>query len=141
MLTLSHFFHSCSVLPNSIKRHTSKTDYLQQFRQVFGSQEAKDASNVVYAFVCKKKIPRVKSKSVVIYIGQTKQNLSSRYMKYAEAFCSGVNAPLYSYIIAQYGGIRIAYLPVQSLKQVEAELLNDYYKLHKEYPPRNSQRR
>jgi len=55
MLTLSQFFHSCSVLPNSIKRHTSKTDYLQQFRQVFSSQEAKDASNVVYAFVCKKR--------------------------------------------------------------------------------------
>jgi hypothetical protein len=61
-------------------------------------------------------------------------------MKYAEAFCSGVNAPLYSYIIAQYGGIRIAYSHRQSLKQLEAELLNDYYKLHKEYPPRNFQR-
>ena len=144
MLTLSQFFHSCSVLPNSIKGHTSKTDCLQQFRQVFSSQEAKDASNVVYAFVCEKKIRRLKSESTVVYIGQTKQNLSSRYMKYGQAFCSGENSPLYRYIIAHYGGIKIAYLPfgtAKSLKQAETELLNDYYKLHKEYPPRNFQRR
>jgi len=142
-ITLSQFFRSCSFLPNSIKSHTSKTDYLQQFRQVFSSQEAKDASNVVYAFVCEKKIPRVKSKSAVIYIGQTKQSLSSRYMKYAVTFRSGENWPLYRYIIAHYGGIKIAYLPpdiVQFPKQAETELLNDYYKLHKEYPPRNFQR-
>ena len=62
-------------------------------------------------------------------------------MQYAEAFCSGENSSLYSYIIAHYGGIRIAYLPVKSLKQAETELLNDYYKRHKEYPPRNFQRR
>lgn len=141
MLTLLQFFQSCSVLPNSIKSHTPKTDCLQQFRQVFSSQEAKNASNVLYTFVCEKKIPRVKSESVVIYIGQTKENLSSRYMKYAEAFCSGENSPLYSYIISHYGNIRIAYLPVQSLKQAETELLKDYYKLYKEYPPRNFQRR
>jgi hypothetical protein len=65
-------------------------------------------------------------------------------MSFAEAFCSGENSPLYRYIIAHYGSIKIAYLPFatpQSLKQAETELLNDYYKLHKEYPPRNFQRR
>jgi len=143
-ITLSQFFRSCTILPNSIQSHKSKKDYLREFRQVFSSQEAKDASNVLYAFVCEKKIPRVKSESAVIYIGQTKQNLSGRYMKYAEAFCSGENSPLYRYIIAHYGCIKIAYLPfdtAKSLKQAESELLNDYYKLHKEYPPRNFQRR
>ncbi len=137
-ITLSQFFRSCTTLPNSIQRHN-----LREFSQVFSSQEAKDASNVLYAFVCEKKIPRVKSESAVIYIGQTKQNLSSRYMKYAEAFCSGENWPLYRYIITYYGGIKIAYLAfgtAKSLKQAETELLNDYYKLHKEYPPRNFQR-
>ena len=144
MLTLSQFLLSCLTLPGNIQSHKSKKDYLREFRQVFSSQEAKNASNVVYVFVCEKKIPRVKSESTVLYIGQTKQNLSSRYMRYAEAFCSGENWPLYNYIITHYGGIRIAYLPVgtaQSLKQAESELLNDYYKLHKEYPPRNFQRR
>ena len=137
-MTLSQFFQSCKVLPDSIKSHT-----LQQFRQVFSSQEAKDAKNVVYAFVCEKKIPRVNSKSAVIYIGKTKQNLTNRYMPFAETFCSGKNRLLYNYIIAHYGGIRIAYLPfdtAKSLKRAETELLNDYYKLHKEYPPQNFQR-
>jgi len=144
MLTLSQFFHSCSTLPGNIQSHKSKKDYRREFRQVFSSQEAKNASNVVYVFVSQKKIPRVKSESTVLYIGQTKQSLSSRYMKYAERFCSGENWPLYNYIITHYGGITIAYLPfgtVQSLRQAETDLLTDYYKLHKEYPPRNFQRR
>ena len=143
-ITLSKFFRSCTTLPNSIQSHKSKKYCLREFRQVFSSQEAKDAKNVLYVFVCEKKIPRVKSESAVIYIGKTKQTLSERYIPYAEAFCSGENSPLYSYVIAHYDSIRIAYLPVgtaQTLKQAESELLNDYYKLHKEYPPRNFQRR
>jgi len=143
-ITLSEFFRICSTLPNSIQNHKSKNDCLCEFRQVFGSQEAKDASNVLYAFVCEKKIPRVKSKSDIVYIGQTKQTLYGRYMKHAEAFCSGVNSPLYRYIINHYGGIKIVYKHFgtpKSLKQAETELLNDYYKRYKEYPPRNSQRR
>jgi len=117
---------------------------LREFRQVFGSQEAKIAKNVLYVFVCEKKIPRVKSESDIVYIGQTKQTLYGRYMKYAEAFCNGENSPLYRYIIAHYGKITIDYKhfgTAKSLKQAETELLNDYYKLHKEYPPRNFQRR
>jgi len=139
MLTLSQFFRSCSVLPNSIKNHT-----LQQFKQVFSSQEAKNAFNVLYAFVCEYEIPRVKSESNIIYIGQTKQSLTNRYMMYANAFCSGENSSLYKYIIEHYGAISIYYLQFEtkeSLKQAETELLNDYYKLYKEYPPKNFQRR
>ena len=143
MLTLSQFFKSCLTLPGSIQSHKSKTGYLCQFQQLFDCSEARNASNVLYAFVCERKIPRVKSESNVVYIGQTKQNLRARYLKYAEAFCSGVNSPLYNYVITHYGGIRIAYRTIDStnLKQLETELLSDYYKLHKEVPPRNSQRR
>ena len=143
-ITLSKFLRSCTTLPNSIQSHKSKKYCLREFRQVFSSQEAKDAKNVLYVFVCEKKIPRVKSESNIVYIGQTKQTLCKRYMKHAEAFCSGENSPLYSYIIAHYGGIKIAYKPfgtAKSLKQAETELLSDYYKRYKEYPPRNFQRR
>ena len=139
MITLQEFFQKCEYLPDSIKSHT-----LQQFRQVFSSQEARDAKNVLYVFVCEKKIPRVKGKSNIIYIGKTKQTLRKRYMQYVVAFYSGENSPLYRYIITHYGGIEIAYKPfgtAESLKQAETELLNDYYKLYKEYPPRNFQRR
>ena len=130
-ITLSQFFHSCFTLPDSIQSHKSKKDYLREFRQVFSSQEAKDASNILYAFVCEKKIPRVESESNVIYIGQTRQNLSRRYLMYAETFCSDYNWDFYSYVIAHYGPVRIAYLSIdniKSLKQAETELLNDYYK-------------
>ena len=142
-ITLSRFFRSCTILPNSIQSHKSKKDCLREFRQVFSSQEAKDASNVLYVFVCEKKIPRVKSERNIIYIGQTVQTLYERYMPYAEAFCSGQNSPLYRYVIAHYGSIKIAYKHFRtpkSLKQAEGELLKDYYKWHKEYPPRNFQR-
>ncbi len=52
--------------------------------------------------------------------------------------------PFYSYILEHYGEIRIDYLPFdtkQALKQAETELLNNYHKLHKDYPPQNAQRR
>jgi hypothetical protein len=130
-------------LPNSIRSHNSKDNCLLEFRQVFGSQKAKDAKIVLYVFVCKKKIPRVKSKSDIVYIGQTRQTLYKRYMKYADTFCSGVNSPLYRYILTHYGRIKIAYKhfhTAKSLKQAETELLNDYYRRYKEYPPRNFQR-
>jgi hypothetical protein len=116
---------------------------MREFRQVFGSQEAKNASNVLYVFVCEKEIPRVESKSNVIYIGKTKQNLSRRYLKYAETFCSPYNWAFYSHVIEHYGPVRIAYLSIdttKSLKEAETELLNNYYELHREYPPKNSQR-
>lgn len=141
-ITLSQFINSSSTLPGSIQSHRSKDDYLREFRQVFGSQEAKNASNVLYAFVCEKKIPRVKSKSNVIYIGKTKQNLRTRYLRYAKTFCSPYNWDFFRYVIAHYGAVRIAYLSIEtskSLKEGETELLNDYYKLHREYPPKNSQ--
>jgi hypothetical protein len=142
-ITLSQFINSSSILPGSIQSHSKVEDFLREFRQVFGSQEAKNASNVLYAFVCEKKIPRVKSESNVIYIGKTKQNLSSRYLKYAETFRSNENWDFYSHIIAYYGPIRIAYLSIETSKSIEegeTELLKDYFKLHREYPPKNSQR-
>ncbi len=140
MLTISKFFQSCSVLPGRLQKNSFAND----IRQVFSSQEAKDAKNVVYAFVCEKKIPRVESESSVIYIGKTEQTLRSRYMKYADKFTSRFNWPFYSYVIAHYGEIRIAYLPLgtkEDIKQAETDLLNDYYKLYKEFPPHNAQRK
>lgn len=142
MLTLSQFFQSCSVLPGSIQSHKSNKDYVREFRQLFDSQEARNVSNVLYAFICEKKIPRVKSESNVIYIGKTKQNLSRRYLSFAQKFCSRDNWHFYRHIIEHYGPVRIACLTIdtaQSLKQAETELLNDYYESHKEYPPKNSQ--
>jgi len=142
-ITLSQFINLSSTLPGSIQSHISREDYMREFKQVFGSQEARNASNVLYAFVCEKEIPRVESKSNVIYIGKTKQTLSRRYLKYAKTFGSPYNWAFFSYVIAHYGTVRIAYIPfdtTKSLKEAETELLEDYYKWYREYPPKNSQR-
>ena len=139
-IILSQFFQSCFVLPGRLQNHKCQESFLNEFKQIFDSQQAKNASNVLYVFVCEKKIPRVKSKSSVVYIGKTEQNLRSRWLKYGERLCSDYNWPFFSYVIAHYGKIKIAFLPVQSLKQGETDLLKDYYKKHKEMPPKNSQR-
>jgi hypothetical protein len=144
MLTLSQFFRSCLTLPGNIQSHKSKKDYLREFRQVFSSQEAKNASNVVYVFVCEKKIPRVKSESSVVYIGKTKQTLKQRWLRYAKVFTSDFNLAFFSYILEHYGEIRIAYLPLdtkEAIKQAETDLLKDYYKQYNEFPPHNAQRK
>ncbi len=144
-ITLSQFMKSASTLPGTIQGHRSNDEFLCQFKELFRCQDAKDASNVLYAFLCEKKIPRVKSKSNVLYVGCTKETLSSRYLSAAKTMSSGENWDFYSYIIEHYGPIRIMYRSIvdigTSLKEGEAELLKDYFKLHREYPPKNFQSR
>jgi len=143
MITLQEFFQKCEYLPGRLQNHQSKEGFINEFREVFGSKEAKNAWNVVYAFVCEKKIPRVKGKSNVVYIGKTEWELRHRYLPYADKFISLFNWPFFSYVIEHYGVIRIAYLLLdkKDIKQAETDLLKDYYKQHKEPPPHNAQRR
>jgi len=141
-MTLSQFFQSCSILPGSIKSHKSKEDYLCEFKQLFNSQEARNTSNVLYAFVCEKEIPRVMGKSNIIYIGQTVKTLRDRYQSYHRYYCSDYNWAFYSDVIKRYGAVSLAYLIIdtpQSLKEAESDLLRNYYNLHRESPPKNSQ--
>jgi len=142
-LTLDQFIKSSSRLSGSIQNYKRVKCFRSEFEQIFGSQEAKNVSNVLYAFICDKKIPRVKSESNIIYIGKTKQSLCRRYLKYAKTFCSKYNWSFFSYILKHYGPVRINYLPIDTkepLKKAETKLLEDYYELHREYPPKNSQR-
>lgn len=144
MLTLSQFFRLRRFLPGCLQNHESKESFVKEFKQLFGSKAARDAKNVLYVFVCEYEMPRVKSANNIIYIGKTVQTLTNRWMGHANAFVNNFNWPFYSYILEHYGKVRIAYLPFdtkQSLKQAEAELLNNYHKLHKDYPPQNAQRR
>ena len=139
MLTLSQFFHSCSTLPGTLQSYESVEDFTRQFQQLFSSQEAKEASNVLYAFVCEKKIPRIKSESNILYIGKTEQRLCDRYLGYVKYFCLPCNVAFYRYVIARYGPIKILYFHTESPQQAETELLSDYFELHKELPPKNFQ--
>ena len=144
MLTLKQFFQSCSVLPGRLHNHESKEDFINEFREVFSSEEAKNAFSVLYIWVCEREIPRVKNKSSVIYIGKTEQNLRRRWLRYAKTLTSDFNSNFYTYVLAHYGEIRIVYSPFETkekLKQAETDLLRDYYKLYKEFPPHNAQRK
>ena len=134
-MTLSQFFRSCSVLPDVIETYKSIEDYKREFQQLFSSQQAK-VSKVIYAFICEKKIPRVKGESNIIYIGQTKQSLQERY--WPHPVCYYIELP----VIECYGPVSLAYLVIddaQSLKEAELDLLKDYYELHLENPPKNAQ--
>jgi len=141
-MTLCEFFRLCSTLPGRIESHNSNKNFLREFQQLFGSQEARDTSSVLYAFFCEKKIPRVKGESNVIYIGKTKQSLRWRYLSYAKRwYCSPYNWVCFSHVIEHYGPVGLAYLvidDVQSLKEAELDLLKDYYELHLERPPKNA---
>ncbi len=141
-ITLSQFLHSCTTLPNIIRSCESKERYLQEFKQLFNSPEARNTSNVLYAFVSKKEIPRVRGKSNIIYIGRTVQKLRYRYQPHHKYYCSDYNWAFYSYVIKHYGAVGLAYLTIdttQSLKEAESDLLRDYYKQHRENPPKNTQ--
>ena len=142
-MTLLQFFQSCSILPDSITNHNFNEDFLREFRQLFGSQEAKDASSVLYVFSCKKKIPRVKGESNIIYIGKAANSLEDRYWGCGtEKRWSHANREFFNYVIKHYGPVSLAYLVIneaQSLKEAESDLLKDYYELHMELPPKNAQ--
>ena len=144
MITLQEFFQKCKYLPGRLQNHQSKEGFINEFKEVLGSKEAKDAFSVLYIFVCEEKIPRVKGKSNIIYIGKTDLTLRRRWLRYAKAFTSDFNHPFFSYVVAHYGAIKIAYLHFdtkQKLKQAETDLLKDYYKQYKEFPPHNAQRK
>jgi len=142
-MTVSQFFQSCSTLPGSITSYHFNDNFLKEFQRLFRSKEAKNTSRVLYAFVCKGEMPRVKGKSNIIYIGHTMNSLEGRYWGcWTKGVWSRPNLEFCSYVIQNYGPINIAYLvmdTIESLETAEHDLLKDYYKLHMELPPRNSQ--
>jgi hypothetical protein len=117
--------------------------YLLEFKRLFNSQEAKEASSVLYVFSCKKKIPRVKGESNIIYIGKTRLSLQWRYGSYWKVrYWSHPNLEFVSHVIKHYGPVSLAYLVMdtpEALKETESDLLKDYYELHMELPPKNAQ--
>jgi len=142
-MTVSQFFQSCSTLPGSIKSHNSNEGFLREFQQLFRSPEASGTSNVLYAFVCEKEIPRVRAESNIIYFGQAANSLEDRYWGiWTESRWSHADREFFNYVIKHYGPVSLAYLVIneaQSLKEAESDLLKDYYELHMELPPKNAQ--
>ena len=119
------------------------------FKNVFDSIQAKKSKDIIYIFMSKKKIPRLKGASKIIYIGQTKRTLHKRHSSSSNLKASSLaNKQKYNDIIDNYGEIQVYYIertkfnPIEhhqqlSLQQIEGQFLWWYFQNHSEYPPIN----
>ena len=145
-MTLSEFLCKRSILPGNITSHEFNKDFLREFKQLLSSSEAKKDDKVLYAFVCEKKIPRVKGESNIICIGKAEKGLEYRYWgSWTKRSWTDANRKFFNYVIKRYGPVSLVYLAQkdfivsQPLKEAESDLLKDYYELHMELPPKNAQ--
>ncbi len=122
-------------------------DYLlpEDFNKVFHTIEAKNTKNVIYIWRCKDKIPRLKGKSNIVYIGQTKRSIFSRHGASDIKANSKANKQKYNDVVTQYGAITISYIKLSdfdtrddaNLLKAEGQCLWWYFQNHSEYPPIN----
>ena len=119
------------------KNITSIDNLASEFKELFGSEEAKKDSGIVYFFLSKNPIPRVRGESNILYIGKTNQSLNKRYFRYSDKLASNRSGDFYKYIIEEFGGISIGYLSTDKPKALEAEYFKEYCDLHLEYPPKS----
>ncbi|KZY38608.1 hypothetical protein [Oleiphilus sp. HI0128] len=124
-------------LPGKIESITKDS-----FELVYGSAEASKYKEIVYIWAASKEIPRLSGKSRILYIGQTKNSIKSRYYKYANLHStSKANNLKFNHIVSKYGPISIFVSPFRnfgnSLRQSEGQLLWWYFQNHLEYPPIN----
>ncbi len=138
---------TADVFYDEIEQFTSFPDQVTEvteecFQKVFGSDAARSERNILYVWRCKKAVTRLRGKSDVLYIGQTKQTLRNRYFRWSKNIAeSKANNLKYSHILEKYGPITISYVPFErfgeTLKLAEEQLLWWYFQNHCEYPPIN----
>ncbi|MFC1507834.1 hypothetical protein ACFL5R_01180 [Pseudomonadota bacterium] len=133
-------------LSKTIKlNHAGKQLVEDDFNQVFHSDEARKAKNVIYIWRTEKHIPRLKGESNIIYIGQTSKSLFKRHGSSSVKVNSTANRQKYNDIIKKYGPISVSYLELKqfdpsektSLLKAEGQFLWWYFQNHSEYPPIN----
>jgi len=124
-------------LPNIIDEVTEK-----KFKEVYSADSSRKDKGIVYILRCERKISRLKGKSNIVYIGQTKGSYGTRYSSSAKVQAtSKANKLKYEYIVKNYGAIRISLCSFNkfgpSLLEAEGQLLWWYFQNHFEYPPLN----
>ncbi len=128
-------------LPNAIIEFASRQQFIDQWKKVFGSSEARDYSNIVYMWLADKPVPRLKGSSKVIYIGRTKTTLYARHGGNSTVESNeSHNGPRYKHILEYFGPIRVYFAGQEvfgDIKTAEAILLESYFRYHLEYPPIN----
>ena len=116
---------------------TEVKEFIRQFKELFKSNKAREAKEVVYAWITKKRIPRLRGKSNIIYFGKTIQTLYDRHYHYAKTEGNKDNWPRYRFIINKFGPITVYFAKTPNPKDAESQLLKKYYDDHFEYPPIN----
>ena len=140
ILTAGNFYETLDkfrVLPERITSVEEAT-----FKRVYGDVAAATEKNILYILRTVEPIPRLKGKSDIVYIGQTKCTLKERYLKYSGRLATtDANRLKFEHILSQYGPIRIAFEPYgqfgDSLLKAEGQLLWWYFQNNCEYPPVN----
>jgi hypothetical protein len=115
----------------------NQDDFKRQFQRIFSCPQARDERGVVYVWATMKPIPRLKSKSNIVYIGQTSNTLFTRHHRYASLEASGDHWRVYKHIIDNYGPISVRYAIHPSPEIAERDLLKRYLYEHLEMPPLN----
>lgn len=125
---------------NVIKKHKGKAklessdveEFIVQYRNAL--EETKGIYGVVYVLRTLKPIPRFRGSSNILYIGETKHDVWSRYDVDVDArdFWS-----VYSYAVTSYGHIEIDVYESVDYKTTEKEFLVQYFASHGELPPIN----
>lgn len=117
---------------------TSVNEFVDQFKEILKQDECNNINNIVYFWRVEKPFQRVKGKSNIVYIGQTKRTLAARYSN-SQAFKIETSYfdSFYKFVIAEYGALSIEIIQTDNVKKSEWLALQKYRDNHFEYPPLN----
>ncbi len=128
-----------TAIDKQLRSSKSRQEFVNEFKELFSSSQAKNAKGVIYFWRSQEDVPRVRGKSYVLYIGRAKQSLNQRHHRYAKTESNDYNLPRYEYILENFGPITVHYADPKSiacdLKEAEAQMLSWYFEFHCEYPP------
>ncbi len=136
---LSKLKEDKKVLPGVLEGNSRET-FRRSFESVFSCDEARNAKGVVYVWATVNPIPRLKSRSNVVYIGKTVTSLFHRHHKYASLESEGENDynwRRYEHIFKNYGPISVYYSVQENPRDAERKLIEQYFECHLEVPPLN----
>jgi hypothetical protein len=125
--------HVDKIISGTIKINSNeKEEFTNQYRAAL--EVTRGVVGVVYIFKSENPIPRLKGSSDILYIGETKNDVWSRYnvKKDADNYWH-----VYSHILQNYGSIFIDVYKTSNHKGTEKTFLNQYFQVHKELPPIN----
>lgn len=127
----------CEYVKEKIKGNTpisseDKEEFIKQYR--LSLEQTKGINGVVYVFKSDKTVPRLKGFSNILYIGETKYDVWSRYnvKNDTNGFWH-----VYSHTVRSYGAITIDVYPSENHKKTEKTFLEKYFQEYKELPPMN----